>query len=277
MPRRMRIGKPFKEKVASSTVVKALHVLRTLADLCVTQQEGASTSEISRHSKESASSVCKHLAAFQQVGLVEQDHLTERYRIGVYSLKLATLALKPMSIRNIAAPYLRNIADKVGETIHLVIRDGVRVVYIDKVESSKTIRMHSEIGLRNPMYCTGVGKAILAHSPLPLVDAVVAEGLTPFTANTLISRGALLEDLEIIRMRGYAIDNCEHEAEVRCVAAPIFNHLNEPIASFSVSCPKWHLTDERIPVIGDIVREVSFEISSKIGYTPPIREFQETN
>ncbi|MFD2612461.1 IclR family transcriptional regulator [Paenibacillus gansuensis] len=258
--------KPSADKVASSTVLKALHVLQSLADLCDDNPEGASVSQISLNSGESPSSVCKHLAAFQQYSLVEQDSKSGLYRIGIYSLRLSTLALKPMSIRDTVAPYLRKIADRVGETIHLVIRDGLRVVYIDKVESSKTVRMHSEIGLRNPMYCTGVGKAILAYSPVSLVDAVIAEGLTAYTPHTLVSRGALIEDLEKIRIRGYAIDNCEHEPEVRCVAAPILNHLKEPIASFSVSCPKWRLTDDRIPEIGEMVRAASAEISARLGY-----------
>ncbi|MFC5653708.1 IclR family transcriptional regulator [Paenibacillus solisilvae] len=259
-------AKTSRDKVASSTVLKALHVLETLADLSDNSLEGVSVSKISQHSGESPSSVCKHLAAFQQYGLVEQDPKSALYRIGIYALRLSTLALKPMSIRETVSPYLRKIADRVGETIHLVIRDGLRVVYIDKVESSKTIRMHSEIGLRNPMYCTGVGKAILAYSPISLVDAVVAEGFTPFTPQTLTSRGALIDDLEHIHTRGYAIDNCEHETEVRCVAAPILNHLKEPIASFSVSCPKWRLSDERIVEIGELIREVSLEISARFGY-----------
>jgi DNA-binding IclR family transcriptional regulator len=270
MPRHVQSVRPHQSKVASSTVVKALAVLNTLADICEEQSKGASVSEISMRSEESPSSVCKHLAAFQQIGLVEQDYVTERYHIGMYALRLATLAMKELSIREIAAPYLRKVADRVGETVHLVARDGMRVVYIDKVESPKTIRMHSEIGLRNPMYCTGVGKAILAYSPMSLVEAVIAEGMIPHTPNTITSRHALLNDLDQIRVRGYAIDDVEHEPEVRCVAAPILNHLNEPLGSFSISCPKWRLPDERIAEYGGLIKEVSEEISRRFGYIPTL-------
>jgi len=255
-----------KEKVASSTVVKALNVLHHLADICETKPEGASVSEISRKAQENPSTVCKHLAAFQKIGLVEQDSLTDRYRIGVYSLRLASIALKTLNIRDIASPYLHKLAGQVGETVHLVVRDGLRVVYIDKVESPKTIRMHSQIGLRNPMYCTGVGKAILAFSPMPLVEAVIAEGLVPFTANTLVTRSALIADLEKVRQRGYAIDDGEHEIEVRCVAAPIFNHLKEPAASFSISGPRWRIVDQRLEEYGELVRNFSMQISARLGY-----------
>jgi IclR family KDG regulon transcriptional repressor len=266
MPRRNHSYNRVHEKIASSTVVKALNVLDVLANLCDQQPAGASVSEIARQSGENPSSICKHLAAFQQIGLVEQDSHTERYRIGTYSLRLASLTLKTLNIRDISAPYLRQIADQTGETVHLVIRDGLRVVYIDKVESSKTIRMHSQIGLRNPMYCTGVGKAILAYSPLALVDAVLAEGTISFTDHTLTSREALLKDLDKIRERGFAIDDGEHEAEVRCSAAPILNHLKEPIASFSVSGPKWRLSDEKLEEIGKMVHDTALEISNRLGF-----------
>jgi DNA-binding IclR family transcriptional regulator len=266
MVRRLAVAAEGKDKVASSTVIKALHVFHVLSEICDTQSEGASVTEISRLSKENPSSVCKHLAAFQQVGLVEQESLTKRYRIGVYSLRLAAIALKTINIRDITAPFLRKIADQFGETVHLVVRDGLRVVYIDKVESSKTIRMHSQVGFRNPMYCTGVGKAILAYSPVSLVDDVIAEGLVPFTSNTLITSGALLKDLEKIRQRGYSIDDGEHEPDVRCAAAPILNHLKEPIASFSVSGPKWRLADIELNEIGLTVRDYALEISKKLGY-----------
>jgi IclR family acetate operon transcriptional repressor len=255
------------QKTASSTVVKALHVLEQLAELCDANPQGASVSEIARLSGDHPSSVCKHLAAFQQYGLVEQDEATSRYRVGSYSLRLASVALKTMNIRDRAAPSLRKLAELSGETIHLVIRDGLRVVYIDKVESSKTIRMHSQVGLRNPMYCTGVGKALLAYSPSALTDAVIAEGLVPFTRHTLSTPGTLLSDLEQIRLRGYSIDNGEHETEVRCVAAAVFNHLKEPAAAISISGPEWRMTEERITPAGELIRETALELSAKLGYT----------
>ncbi|MFC5449247.1 IclR family transcriptional regulator [Paenibacillus aestuarii] len=265
MARRVITTGESKDKVASSTVLKALNVLHVLSELCDQQLDGASVSQISRLSNESPSSVCKHLAAFQKMGLVEQDSHTERYRIGVYSLRLAAIAQKTLNVRDIAAPYLKKIADQFGETVHLVVRDGHQVVYVDKVESSKTIRMHSQIGLRNPMYCTGVGKAILAFSPLSLVDEIAADGFTAYTPSTLVTREDLLRDLEQIRRRGYSIDDGEHESDVRCAAAPIFNHLNEPVASLSISGPKWRINDSLLQEFGLTVHDVALHISRGLG------------
>jgi DNA-binding IclR family transcriptional regulator len=253
------------EKIASSTVVKAMYVLQALTELSRNNPEGASVSEISQGSGESPSSVCKHLAAFQQFGMVEQDSKTDKYRIGTFPLLLASIAIGRMDIREIAAPYLRQLSEQAGETVHLVILDGIHVVYIDKVESARTIRMHSQIGLRNPLYCTGVGKAIMAYSPDSLVEQVCKDPFIRFTETTLYTRSLLLEDLAAIRTRGFAIDNGEHESEVRCVAAPIFNHTNEAIAAISVSGPGWRMNDAMLVDAGQWVRSTAQEISTKLG------------
>ncbi|NHN28609.1 IclR family transcriptional regulator [Paenibacillus agricola] len=255
------------DKIASSTVVKAMYVLQALTVLNRNQPEGASVSEISQSSGESPSSVCKHLAAFQQFGMVEQDSQTDKYRIGTFSLLLASIVMGRMDIREIAAPYLKQLSEQAGETVHLVLLEGIHVVYIDKVESARTIRMHSQIGLRNPLYCTGVGKAILAYAPDSLVKQVSHEPFLRFTETTLYTQELLLEDLAAIRIRGYAIDNGEHEADVRCVAAPLFNHRNEPIAAISISGPEWRMKASMLTEAGQWVQSTAQEISAKLGST----------
>lgn len=256
-------------KVASSTVVKAMHVLRVLSELTEQNPQGASVSEITRASGEHASSVCKHLAAFEQYGLVEQDEATGRYRIGHFALKLANTMLKRLNIREIASPVLRRLAEQTGETTHLVVRSGLRVVYIDKVESSRTIRIHSDVGTANPMHCTSVGKALLAYSPESLVQQVIDEGLKQYTKYTLTTGEALREDLAKTRMRGFAIDREEHEPEVRCVGAPVFNHRGEVTAAISISGPKWRMDESRLQELGVLVREGALEITRRLGGEGP--------
>ncbi|MBP1995616.1 IclR family transcriptional regulator [Paenibacillus eucommiae] len=249
------------KKAAASTVIKAMRVLDILLELHILQPKGASLKEIAARSDESPSNVCKYLASFQQAGLVEQDPKTDLYRIGHYALKLSTPLLNESGIRELARPYLQSLSEQISETVHLVIRDGLEAVYIDKVESSQTIRMHSQVGGRNPLYCTGVGKAILAFSPQPLTQRVIEAGLAAFTDSTLATSDKLLTDLAVIRTRGYAIDDGEHEPDVRCVAAPVFNHMNEVVASISAAGPLWRLPDERLPAIGEHVRSAAQAIS----------------
>lgn len=261
-----RIGKDPQTKVASSTVVKALHVLDALAELNAASPDGVSVSEIARLSDEHASSVCKHLAAFQQFGLVDQDPVTERYRIGIYALRLSSTLLRRINIRDIALPFLRKLTEQTGETVHLVVQDKTNVVYLEKTEPPKAVRMHSQVGLTNPMYCTGVGKAILAYSPSSLLEEVLQEELRRFTPKTLTTKEELLSDLERIRVRGFAIDDEERDPDVRCVAAPVFDHQGVPHAAISVSAPKWRFTDERLEEIGPLVRSAAHELSLQLGF-----------
>jgi DNA-binding IclR family transcriptional regulator len=152
------------------------------------------------------------------------------------------------------------------ETVHLVVYDHGEVVYIDKVESPNTIRMFSQVGRRNPAYCTAVGKAFLAYLPEAAFDEVVARGLTHRTDNTRTTPEALRADLELIRQRGYAVDDIENEPEVRCVGAPIFDYSGRAIAAASVSGPATRVTGERVPELGRVVKGATEKISERLGF-----------
>lgn len=254
------------DKVSSSTVVKALRVLDSVLTLSQDTKAGVSVSELARHSGEHASSICKHLAAFEQFGLIQQDPQTERYAIGNYALRLADTVLKHLDLRQASKGTLQKLVDQSGETVHLVIRDGLRVVYIEKYESTKAIRMHSELAARNPLYCTGVGKVILAFSPPALLEAVIQEGLPRFTEHTLTTASDLQTDLALIRSRGYAIDLEEHENDVHCVAAPIYNHQGYVVGAISIAGPKWRMTLEQLTEFGHQVKSAAAVISQQIGY-----------
>lgn len=108
-----------------------------------------------------------------------------------------------IDIRHIASSYLRQLAENTGETAHLVIKEQAEIVYIDKIESSATIRMFSNIGKRAPMHCTGVGKAILAFLPQQEILRIVEEEvLERFTPNTIVDKENLLIHLDLIRKKG---------------------------------------------------------------------------
>lgn len=248
---------------ASGTVVKALHVLEVLTKLNERSKDGASLTEISKACGISPSSTYKHLAAFLQYGIVDQNPRSERYRLGLQILKMADIIAENLDIRDIAAPILRELSVKTGETIHLVLIEGTEVIYIDKVEPEKSVRMHSRIGARNPLYCTGVGKAILAFSSEDLLHQVAKKPFTAFTATTHQSIDSLKQDLIEIKKRGFAIDEREHEADVRCVAAPVFNRHSEVSSAISISAPAWRMTDDRIEEWSGLLIQSAEKISNR--------------
>jgi DNA-binding IclR family transcriptional regulator len=143
------------------------------------------------------------------------------------------------------------------------------VVYVEKIDSYQTLRMYSQIGRRSPMYCTGLGKALLAYlAPHELKVFLKRKELHRHTEHTLTTSKALLAELEQIREQGYALDNEEHEEGIRCVAAPVFGFRGQAVAAISVAGPTLRLNDEKIAYLIPLVREAAADISARLGHRP---------
>ena len=123
------------------------------------------------------------------------------------------------------------------------------------------------IGRRAPAYCTGVGKVLLAYLPESELTAFLQTiKLERFTKNTITDPDLLKREIQLIRERGYSVDNEESTPGIRCVAAPILDASQHVIASISISGPSVRITDEKIPELADMVIETSQEISKALGY-----------
>lgn len=156
---------------------------------------------------------------------LERESETGRYRLGIACLELGSRYLAANDIRARALPVLETLRDEFGETVHLTTLDGSEVVYLEKLEGLHPIGfMSSRVGGRAPAYCTGVGKAMLAYVPEEELRDHLPDRLHRFTGNTITDLDLLLEDLAVVRDRGYATDNQEHEEGVKCVAVPLFDH-----------------------------------------------------
>ena len=142
------------------------------------------------------------------------------------------------------------------------------VIYIDKLVNYDMQIASSQVGRRAPMYCTGVGKAILAYVGDEYLNKYVFyKQLKKITKNTISTHERLIEELQIIRSRGYAVDDEEIEIGLRCVAAPIFNNKAYPIAAVSVSASYRKVNDSMIENISKDVKLCAQKISERIGYS----------
>jgi DNA-binding IclR family transcriptional regulator len=154
----------------------------------------------------------------------------------------------------------------VRETVHLGVLQKTSVVYLDKVEPNRRVCMSSKIGSSNPVYCTSMGKAMLAFQPEETIDNIVAKiRFTRFTRKTLCSREKLLEYLKTVRRRGYAIDDEEIELGVRCIGAPIFNEDHWAIAAVSVSGLTSRINAQTVPGIAERLMTCCQDISAALG------------
>jgi IclR family transcriptional regulator, KDG regulon repressor len=200
-------------------------------------------------------------------GLLRRGPDSTRYRLGLRLYDLGCHALDNVNIRDEARPLMTRVAFEVGETVHLALLDRAEVLYIERIEAQRSLTMGSKLGARNPVYCTSLGKSILAYSPELEVDQILAVcRMEARTRNTITNVLALKRELERIRERGYAIDDEEIEDGIRCVAAPILNSTGRPVAAMSISGPSSRITPDRFHIIGKAVLKAAREISNRIGY-----------
>ncbi|GAB4354024.1 MAG: IclR family transcriptional regulator [Oricola sp.] len=184
------------------------------------------------------------------------------YGLGLRLLKFASNAWAGNQFREIAEPHLQALHDKAGETIHLGVLQGTEVIYLDKVESRQSVRMHSQIGNASPAFCTGVGKAALSLLPDDdLEQRMERIDFHPHTANTLRDAGALRREIAEIRATGIAFDREEHEAGIHCIAAPIGAHHRAFYAGISITAPVYRVDREQLDAWADDVRGAAAAIT----------------
>lgn len=206
----------------------------------------------------------RHLTHLVCEGLLElgPDHC---YAPGLRLLKFASAAWAASDFRAVAAPHLRRLHDRTGETVHLGVLRETEIIYLDKVESRQAVRMNSQIGKSSPLYCTGVGKAVLSVLGERALDDLLGRiTFRRFTPDTLADRAALLADLAAIRRDGHAFDREEHEPGIRCVAAPIHDPRRAILAGVSVTGPAYRVGSERLEAWAPLVREIAAAIAREM-------------
>ena len=206
------------------------------------------------------------LVALRTAGLVEQEGERESYRLGLKLLELGSMVLANMEVHREALPFIEELVRETGETVHLGVFDGSQVVSIEKIDSPHGLASNITIGKGAPAYCTGVGKALLAFQPEAVLEQICRGGLAAHTPQTITDPAKLRAEMARVRVVGYAVDNAEHQRDVRCVAAPIRNHTGNVTASLSVSGPATRIPKERITTLAARVREAAVKLSARLGY-----------
>lgn len=201
-------------------------------------------------------------------GYAVKERETGKYRLTLRTFEIGSRVSSIWDLMSMAKPYLDDLASQSQEAVHLVERDGNGVVYLYKAEPFRQlVRMGSHYGLRNPMYCTGVGKSILALLPEEEVDRIwSSESITAFSPNTITDLEQMHRELAQIRQRGYAIDNEEHELGVRCMAVAIRNWEGAPVAAVSISAPASRMDDAMIERMLPRLQSAAGSVSAMLGW-----------
>ncbi|MCI9176325.1 MAG: IclR family transcriptional regulator [Lachnospiraceae bacterium] len=223
--------------------------------------------DISRQMGLGKSTVYGLVNTLVQEGYLEQNPENKCYRLGLKLFEMGCIVQERMDIREIAKPYLKELSSSFKMTVHMGLYKDYEVVYIDKVDAPDTRIVYSQVGKRAPMYCTGIGKAVLAELEQReidfLLDGQEREQLTP---HTLTGKEDIIRELGEIRRRGYAIDNEEVELGLKCVASAIYDYQGKPAAAISISSSAVRMDEERMEEISRKLKRAAGEISRKLGY-----------
>ena len=234
-------------------------------------REGPSltVTELSRALKLPKSSVYELVCTLAAEGLVKKEDSSGRYRLGLRLVELARAANQDLEVRQVARPLIEELRDQFNETVQLTVLDGEEILYVDGCESSRQLRTFFQSGDRAPLYCTALGKAILANLPPGEKERYLRRrGLKAFTPGTLTDPAALRRELDRTAARGYSVDDMEHEEDMRCVGAPIRDREGRTFAAISVSGPAHRLRPGRDREVARRVMAIAEEISSRLGYRP---------
>lgn len=242
------------------TVHKAMRLLREVA-----ARPGATLGELAAAAEVPTATAHRLLRALELEDLVRTTD-QHAYHLGSYCLVLGSGYLADIDLRTEARPVLEQLVADTGETAHLGVMSGTNVVYVDKVDTSHPVRMYSRVGAVSRMYCSGLGKAYLAHSDDATVDRVIDAGLERRTPNTITDPERLRQELERIRERGFAIDDVENEDGIRCAAAAVLGGDGRAVAAISVAGPATRMTEARLFDIGAAVAEAAVALSRTFGY-----------
>jgi len=250
------------DRYAIRSVERALDIVQ-----CVTAQNGElGVDEITARVGLPKSTVFRLLATLVSRRFLDRDPERQTYRLGTMALSVGARALGDLDIRGAARPHLEQLVRATSETVHLSVLSGDSALCIDKIDSPRSVRMSSYVGFRDPLYCSGVGKVLLAFADEAARRALIAGMvLEPRTARTITDKAELEAQLAHIRAEGVAIDSEEIEEGLGCVAAPIRDHSGKVVASLSLSGPTTRVSEETLPAIIAAVRACAAAISHDLG------------
>lgn len=212
------------------------------------------------------STVYRLLTSMCQGGYIEKTDFGT-YHFGVKLVEIVSNHINSLELQTEARPYLNELHSELGLIVHLGILDDHEVVYVEKMDINRNLRIYTQIGLRVPAYCSSLGKCLLACLSGRDLDYIYSRRkLERYTPNTITSMSKLKNHLREARERGWAMDDEEYIVGHRCIAAPVFDYRGEAIAAVSASGPTTLLTDDRIGEVAERVMKAAAQVSRRLCY-----------
>jgi IclR family acetate operon transcriptional repressor len=250
--------------------VQALSRALDLLECIAAAESGLGLGELGQATGLPPSTVHRLLKSLEQRHYVVHNEDRGRWFIGVQAFSVGGAFLRSRNYAALARPIMRRLMEEAGETVNLAAEDRGEAVFLAQVECRQMMRALSQPGIRVPLHCSGVGKALLAAFPVLEVEAMLAERRPAgLTGKTITDPENLLRELAVSRERGYAIDDEEHAVGLRCVAVAIHDEHGRPLAALSISGPTARIPNERIAALGAMVVLAAADVTAAVGGRMP--------
>lgn len=252
----------MKDRYLINSILRACGILKSLSG-----ERGAfKLSELAGLLHLDRSTAYRILLSLENCGMVERNEKTGEYSLGLGAFEIGSAYLRRVDLVEVAKPIMADLAQKIQETVHLAVLSETEILYLDKVDSPRSVGVISKLGQRGPVYCTALGKVLLANLPPQDRARILAQiRFQPFTPRTITSRRKLVEELNRVHRQGYAQDFREIEEDVECIAAPIRDHLGNVVAALSVSGPQKKISTRKEKECIQLVTGAAGMISHKMG------------
>lgn len=233
--------------------------------------QGVGVRELARALRLTRGTADRVLHSLHGCDLLRRDEEHGRYLLGAKILELAAGHQRSFSIGEVARPHMNELSKEMGETVFLGLLDRDQVTVVDRIDSSQPLRMVADLGVREPFYCTALGKIMMSDMPIEAARTKL-EGCSfeRHTARTLLNLDDVVASIQEAARRGWALDDEEFHEGVRCVAAAVRDHEGLIVAAVSLSGPKFRLEDEKLADTAIRVTAAAAAISRDLGYKPRV-------
>lgn len=245
------------------SVDRTLNILELLSDY----PDGLGVSEIGKKLALHKSTVHRLLLTLIKHGYVKQSRVNSNYDLTLKLFELGNKKVESLDLLTIAQPYLKKLMELTNEVVHFGVREDSEIVYLAKVEAPRSIKVYSRVGMRKPMYCTAMGKAMLSQLSADEIEMVWKQSsVSKMTEYSITKFTDFTKEIALTKSRGYALDNQEIELGIKCIGAVIRDYKNAICGAISLSCSIFSLTAENEQKYIQLILEYSAKISQELGY-----------
>jgi DNA-binding IclR family transcriptional regulator len=235
--------------------VKSLAKALSILECFTLQKPELGLTEISNQLGLYKSNVHNIVSTFEQKGYIERNEQNNKYHLGFKILELSYIINSNLGIHKVVTPFMQTLSDEVKETVYFAVPKDGKIIYLDGAYPASSYVVRAMEGESAEMYCTSLGKVILAFLPPPeAARALGRQSMKSYTTNTITDIAALALELDRIRQQGYSIDRMEHEHGICCVGVPVFDHNGKLVGAMSISGPSPRFGDG---IIKDYARRLT--------------------